>query len=63
MPHHPSQLKTSTRTLPNASMSMRFDARTQVRSTEKAVYRYDNDMAENKGNCTWGDGILAHKAI
>lgn len=34
-----------------------------MRATEKAVYRYYNDMGKNKGNCTWGIGILAHKGV
>lgn len=24
---------------------------------------YYNDMGKNKGNCTWGVGILAHKGV
>jgi len=34
-----------------------------MRETERAIYRYYNDMGKNKGNCTWGVGILAHKGI
>jgi GH24 family phage-related lysozyme (muramidase) len=34
-----------------------------MRATEKAVYRYYNDMGKNKGHCTWGAGILAHKGV
>jgi GH24 family phage-related lysozyme (muramidase) len=34
-----------------------------MRATEKAIYRYYNDMGKQKGNCTWGAGILAHKGI
>jgi GH24 family phage-related lysozyme (muramidase) len=34
-----------------------------MRATEKAIYRYYNDMGKAKGNCTWGAGILAHKGI
>jgi lysozyme len=48
---------------PNASMSMSFDARIQMRTTEKAIYRHYNDMGRDKGNCTWGAGILAHKGV
>lgn len=48
---------------PNASMSMSADARASMRVTEKAVYKYYNDMGKNKGNCTWGAGILAHKGV
>lgn len=48
---------------PNASMRMSPDARARMRVTEKAVYRYYNDMGKNRGNCTWGAGILAHKGV
>jgi lysozyme len=48
---------------PNASMRMSPEARARMRATEKAVYRYYNDMGKNKGNCTWGAGILAHKGV
>ena len=48
---------------PNASMSMSAIARASMRVTEKAVYKYYNDMGKNKGNCTWGAGILAHKGV
>jgi GH24 family phage-related lysozyme (muramidase) len=34
-----------------------------MRATEKTVYHYYNDMGKNKGNCTWGVGILAHKGV
>ena len=55
--------KTAAPALPNASMSMSGDARASMRATEKAVYKYYNDMGKNKGNCTWGAGILAHKGV
>lgn len=48
---------------PNASMSMSPGARARLRATEKAVYRYYNDMGKNKGHCTWGAGILEHKGV
>lgn len=48
---------------PNASMSMSADARASMRVTEKAIYKYYNDMGKNQGNCTWGAGILAHKGV
>jgi GH24 family phage-related lysozyme (muramidase) len=38
-------------------------AKANMRATEKAVYRYYNDMGKQKGNCTWGPGLLAHKGI
>jgi GH24 family phage-related lysozyme (muramidase) len=49
--------------MPNAAMSMSADARASMRVTEKAIYKYYNDMGKNKGNCTWGTGILAHKGV
>ncbi|WLI88303.1 glycoside hydrolase family protein [Massilia sp. R2A-15] len=48
---------------PNVQMSMSPDARARMQATEKAVYRYYNDMGKNKGHCTWGAGILAHKGV
>lgn len=48
---------------PNAGMKMSSEARARMRATEKAVHRYYNDMGKNKGNCTWGAGILAHKGV
>ncbi|WP_441295146.1 lysozyme [Massilia cavernae] len=30
---------------------------------EKNVYKYYNDMGKNKGHCTWGAGILAHRGV
>lgn len=48
---------------PHAGMKMSPEARARMRATEKAVYRYYNDMGKNKGNCTWGIGILAHKGV
>lgn len=44
-------------------MKMSPAARGRMRATEKAVYRYYNDMGKNNGNCTWGAGLLAHKGI
>ena len=48
---------------PNAGMKMSPEARARMRATEKAVYRYYNDMGKDRGNCTWGAGILAHKGV
>lgn len=48
---------------PNATMKMSPDGRARLRATEKAIYRYYNDMGKNKGHCTWGVGILAHKGV
>ena len=46
-----------------STMRMSPAARSRMRATEKNVYRYYNDMGKNKGHCTWGAGILAHKGV
>lgn len=48
---------------PNAHMRMSAEARNRMRATEKIVLHYYNDMGRNKGNCTWGSGILAHRGV
>jgi lysozyme len=48
---------------PNVHMSMSPAARTRMRSTEKEIHHYYNDMGKTTGNCTWGAGILAHKGV
>ena len=48
---------------PNAHMRMSLEAKGRMRSTERAVYKYYNDMGKNKGHCTWGAGILAHRGV
>jgi GH24 family phage-related lysozyme (muramidase) len=48
---------------PNSNMKMSPAARAKMRATEKAVYKYYNDMGKSKGHCTWGAGILAHKGV
>jgi hypothetical protein len=48
---------------PNENMSMSPEAKARMRATEKAVYKYYNDMGKSKGHCTWGAGILAHKGV
>ncbi|BDT60007.1 hypothetical protein MasN3_35010 [Massilia varians] len=50
-------------TNPNVTMKMSPEGRARLRATEKAIYRYYNDMGKNKGHCTWGVGILAHKGV
>ena len=49
--------------LPNAGMKMSGPARAKMRSTEKVMLRYYNDMGGNKGNCTWGIGFYAHRGV
>lgn len=53
----------SARVRPTAKMRMSPEGRSRLRATEKAIYRYYNDMGKNKGHCTWGVGILAHKGV
>jgi GH24 family phage-related lysozyme (muramidase) len=48
---------------PIASMKMSPGAKAKMRATEKAIYKYYNDMGKNQGHCTWGAGILAHKGV
>ena len=55
--------KTAAVARPNARMSMSSTARASMRVTEKAIYKYYNDMGKNEGNCTWGAGILAHRGV
>lgn len=52
-------------TVPNpiTKMKMSPEGRARMRATEKAIHRYYNDMGKNKGHCTWGVGILAHKGV
>ena len=47
----------------NARTRMSLEAKARMRSTERAVYKNYNDMGKNKGHCTWGAGILAHKGV
>lgn len=47
----------------NFRMRMSLEARARMRAHEKVVLRYYNDMGKNKGNCTWGAGILAHRGV
>lgn len=49
--------------IPISSMKMSPEAKARMRATEKSVHKYYNDMGKNKGHCTWGAGILAHKGI
>jgi lysozyme len=44
----------------NASLSLSAGARQRLRSREN-VRGYYNDMGGNRGNCTYGIGILAHR--
>jgi lysozyme len=48
---------------PTAKMRMSPEARKKLRDTETVQYRYYNDMGKNKGHCTWGIGVLAHRGV
>lgn len=48
---------------PTAHMRMSPEARQRLRDTETVQYRYYNDMGKNKGHCTWGIGVLAHRGV
>ena len=50
-------------TSPNFTIKMSPGGRARLRATEKAIHRYYNDLGKNKGHCTWGVGILAHKGV
>jgi lysozyme len=53
----------SVATRPNARMRMSPEAKGRMRTTERVMYKYYNDMGKNKGHCTWGPGILAHRGV
>ena len=53
----------SVSSLQNVGMKMSTGARSRMLTHERIVLRYYNDMGKNKGNCTWGAGILAHKGV
>lgn len=48
---------------PVSGMKMSPEAKARMRATEKNVYKYYNDMGKDKGHCTWGAGILAHRGV
>lgn len=48
---------------PTADLRMSPRGRQRLRDTETVQYRYYNDMGKNKGHCTWGVGVLAHRGI
>lgn len=48
---------------PNTNKRMSLEAKAKMRATERAIYKYYNDMGKNKGHCTWGPGILAHRGV
>jgi lysozyme len=48
---------------PTGHMRMSPEARQRLRDTETVQYRYYNDMGKDKGHCTWGIGVLAHRGV
>lgn len=48
---------------PTANMRISPEARKKIRNTEAVRYEYYNDMGKNKGHCTWGIGVLAHRGV
>lgn len=48
---------------PTINMRMSPHARQRLRDTETVQYRYYNDMGKNRGHCTWGIGVLAHRGV
>lgn len=63
MPHHPKAQADVSAPKPTAGMRMSPDAKGRMRTTERAVYNYYDDMGPGKGHCTWGPGILAHRGV
>jgi lysozyme len=47
----------------NVNMSMSPGAKSRMRTTERVVLRYYNDMGKDRGHCTYGPGILAHRGV
>ena len=45
----------------NSTMKFSAAARAKLRSREKEILNYYDDMGPGKGNCTWGRGILVHR--
>lgn len=48
---------------PTANLRISPEARKRLRGTETVQYRYYNDMGKNRGHCTWGIGVLAHRGV
>jgi|SRR5471030_549282 len=53
-------MATASSSNPNAALSLSIAARRRIRSRE-AVRAYYNDGGANRGNCTYGIGILVHR--
>lgn len=48
---------------PTSGMHVSPEGLQRIRGTESVEYRYYNDMGKNRGHCTWGIGILAHRGV
>jgi len=63
MSHHAKASADAAVSRPTAAMRMSPDAKVRLRTTERTVFKYYNDMGKDKGHCTWGPGILAHRGV
>lgn len=45
----------------NSAMTFSSSARAKLRSREKEILNYYDDMGPGRGKCTWGSGILTHR--
>lgn len=46
---------------PTSTLTISSAARAALRKRERPVFGYYNDLGGNRGHCTWGIGILAHR--
>lgn len=63
MPHHSKAHVGASAPMPTAEMRMSPEAKGRMRTTERTVFAYYNDMGKDRGHCTWGPGILAHRGV
>lgn len=63
MSHHANASAGAAAPRPTAEMRMSPEAKGRLRTTERTVFKYYNDMGKDKGHCTWGPGILAHRGV
>jgi lysozyme len=48
---------------PTSNLRMSPAARQRLRNVETVRYEYYNDMGKDRGHCTWGVGVLAHRGV
>lgn len=63
MPAHAKTTVTTALPRPTTNMLMSPAAKLRLLTTERTEYRYYNDLGKDKGHCTWGAGILAHRGV